>query len=163
MLIPNLWRSSIQDSEEWKLWMRVLWVKRLEDLKIKYSRLWRLKALNERPLSWRIEDLKIKYPRLWRQKFWWTSSYSRTFSSEDQRKINVVSEDSEHNIILSEVNKKVHCADNIVQRTCKSWQDVTVKLQKVLCCWEHAKSTFYLTTVTYSRLSIKGNLWIQKC
>src|ERR1044072_1690924 len=45
---------------------------------------------------------------------------------------------------------KVHCADNIVQQTCKSWQDVTFKLQKALCRWEHAKSTFYLTTVTTS-------------
>src|ERR1044072_4141809 len=35
-----------------------------------------------------------------------------------------------NNIIPSEVNKKVHCADNIVQQTCKSWQDVTFKLQK---------------------------------
>jgi hypothetical protein len=57
-------------------------------------------------------------------------------------KWNVVSEDSEPSIILSEVNKKVHCADNIVQQTCKSWQDVTFKLQKALCRWEHAKSTF---------------------
>jgi hypothetical protein len=37
---------------------------------------------------------------------------------------------------------KVHCADNIVQQTCKSWQDVTFKLQKALCRWEHAKNTF---------------------
>src|ERR1044072_6168954 len=57
-------------------------------------------------------------------------------------------------IIHSEVNTKVHCADNIVQQTCKSWQDVTFKLQKALCRWEHAKSTFYLTTVTFSRISI---------
>src|ERR1044072_4793967 len=30
----------------------------------------------------------------------------------------------------------------MVQQTCKSWQDVTFKLQKALCRWEHAKSPF---------------------
>src|ERR1044072_3189470 len=57
-------------------------------------------------------------------------------------KWNVVSEDFKPSIIPSEVNMKVHCADNIVQQTCKSWKDVTFKLQKALCRWEHAKSTF---------------------
>jgi len=129
----NLWRrwllSCSEDSEDWRLWMSVLWV---EDLKI-----WRPSVQGSEDRS---SDERLQIPELEVQKI--------------MGKWNVVSEDSEPSIILSEVNKKVHCADNIVQQTCKSWQDVTFKLQKALCRWEHAKSTFYLTTVTFSRLSI---------
>src|ERR1044072_4700807 len=35
-----------------------------------------------------------------------------------------------NNIILPEVNRKVHCADSQYNKAAKSWQDVTVKLQK---------------------------------
>ena len=109
--------------------MSVLWV---EDLKI-----WRPSVQGSEDRS---SDERLQIPELEAQKI--------------KGKWNVVSEDPKPSIIPSEVNMKVHCADNIVQQTCKSWQDVTFKLQKALCRWEHAKSTFYLTTVTFSRLSI---------